>query len=100
MGEGGIRYDILQKYICKMPSTDSFTTIVRIWNGHITYLIWVFKKKLRGGVKHDIQYLTKTMVGDQRPSPVLVTVTVDKKVVHASFQAGRRPVRKLGDIMI
>ena len=35
------------------------------------------------------------MVGDQRPSPVLVTVTVDKKVEHDSFQAGRGPARKL-----
>ena len=35
------------------------------------------------------------MARHQRPSPFLVTVTVDKKVVHDSFQAGRRPARKL-----
>ena len=35
------------------------------------------------------------MVGHQRQSPVFVTVKVDKKVAHTSFQAGRRPARKL-----
>ena len=35
------------------------------------------------------------MVQHQRQSPVLVTVKFDRKVAHASFQAGRRPARKL-----